>query len=112
MGTEFHKYAGFALLLIHSLFLIRSAYLIKTKAAPSRGDQILMFLSQILLALVIISGVIRIKQASFVHGVIGFMPLVMMFVFSRKSFRRKNPLLLPLFNALWILAAVLTASIL
>ncbi len=108
MITVFHKTAGGLLFLFHSLFLLRSAILLKREAAPSKADRIFMTLSQVLLPIAILTGLPLIARASLFHIIPGLMPVVMMFILSRRSIRRRYPLLLPGINWLFITAAMLT----
>ncbi|MDA3956061.1 hypothetical protein [Oceanispirochaeta sp.] len=108
MTIIFHRIAGILLLLTHSLFLIRSWTLIRKNRPPLNFDRWLMGLSQILLPVTIISGLPGLAKSPVIHTLFGCFPIVMMFILSRRSIRRKRPLLLPLLNGLFIAAAFLT----
>ncbi len=107
-----HRIAGLLLFLFHSLFLLRSIVLLKSKTAPTKADRVFMTLSQLLLPVVLLSGLPYIGRARLIHIIPGVLPVVMMFVLSRKSIRRKYPLLLPAVNWILITAAMLTGVLL
>jgi len=107
-----HKIAAVLLFISHSVFLFRSAVLLHKGSAPKAADRLFMNLSQIILPFVLISGIIMIGSASVYHVIPGIMPVVMMFVLSRKSLRKRRPLLLPLVNWIFISAAFLTGVLL
>jgi hypothetical protein len=108
----FHKIAGLLLFSSHSLFLFRSIVLIHKGLAPGKADRIFMSLSQILIPVVLISGFIMISSTSVYHLIPGIMPVIMMFVLSRRSIRKKHPLLLPLLNWIFITGALLSGILL
>jgi len=103
-----HNTLGFFLLVFHWSFFFRSLFLIKKGKGPFWMDRTLMLLSQIFLPLTILTGLPLIEKTGIFHVILCFMPVVMMFILSRKSVRRKSPLLLPLLNGIFIAAAFLT----
>ncbi|MBF9018446.1 MULTISPECIES: hypothetical protein [unclassified Oceanispirochaeta] len=107
-----HKIAGILLFISHSIFLFRSAVLLRKGLPPSKGDRLFMSLSQVILPFAIISGFIMIGRVSVYHLIPGIMPLIMMFILSRRSVRKRQPLLLPLINWIFITAALLTGVLL
>jgi len=106
-----HRIAGVLLLICHLSFLLRSWYLLKTGGKPVYADRMLMMLSQILLPVTILTGLPGVRKAGMFHVILGVMPVAMMFILSRRSVRRRHPLLLPLINGLFITAAFLTATL-
>lgn len=107
-----HKITGLLLFISHSLFLFRSMILLHKDRKPRKADRFFMNLSQLLLPVVIIIGFFMIRSSSVYHLIFGIMPVIMMFVLSRRSFRKKHPLLLPLLNWIFISAALLTGVLL
>ncbi len=110
-----HQITGALLLLFHSLFLFRAWRLLKRGGSPAPADRFFMSLSQILLPVMILSGLplpVQGVEGAALHMIPAVMPVVMMLKFSRKSFRKKHPLLLPLINGVWIAAASVTGLML
>ena len=108
MMHTIHNVLWALLLLIHTAFLLRCRTLLARRTAPGKTDRLLMGASQLLLAPAILSTLTLITEVSFLHLLCSLMPLAMMFILARKSFRRRHPMLLPLINGLWIAAALLT----
>jgi len=103
-----HRISGILLLVSHLSFLFRSRILLKSGRGPRTADRFLMLLSQILLPVTILSGIPGIGKTKVLHVILGLMPVAMMFILSRRSLRRRHPLLLPLVNGLFLAAAFLT----
>lgn len=112
MISIIHLLAALLLFTFHSLFLLRSVYLLKRRLSPTRADRLFLNLSQLFLPLVLISGFIMVGRASLYHLIPGIMPVLMLFILSRRSLRKKKPLLLPLLNWIFITAALLTGLLL
>ncbi|MDC7232443.1 MAG: hypothetical protein PQJ58_04380 [Spirochaetales bacterium] len=107
-----HTILGILLFVSHSLFLLRAVVLLRSKKTPGKADRLFLNLSQLLLPLALVSGFLMIGSASVIHVLPALMPLIMMFVLSRRSIRRKKPLLLPFLNWIFISAAFLTGVLL
>lgn len=107
-----HQITALLLFISHTLFLYRSAVLLRKKTAPTKADRLFMNWSQLSLPLVLISGFIMTGRSSVYHLIPGLMPVLMMFIFSRRSVRKKRPLLLPLINWIFISTAILTGVLL
>ena len=106
-----HMVSAFILVISHALFLVRSAWLVKKKRAPEPFDRLTLNLSQLLLPLVILTGAaafLKNGTVSFLHMAAGLAPLLLMFLFRKRSFRKKHPFILPLLNGLLLAAALLS----
>ncbi len=106
-----HQETGVLLLFVHSLFLLRSRYLLKRDIAPRRADRWLMNSSRVLFPLALLSLAPVWKELPVLHVLCTLMPLVMMLIFFRRSRRRNHPMRLPLINEFWFAAAVLTGGL-
>jgi len=111
MTLLLHRISGAVLLISHGLLIIRSLILLHSKGTPGKPDRIIMSLSQMFLPLTLLTGLVHLAgHGRFlpVHTLIGILPVIMMMIFSKRSFRRKHPLLLPILNGLLIAAAFVT----
>ncbi len=108
MMHTIHNCLWALLLLFHTAFLLRSRILLIRKAPPGKTDRLLMGASQLLLVPAILSVIPLAGESSLLHFIFCLMPLAMMFILARKSFRRRHPMLLPLINGFWIAAAFIT----
>ena len=106
-----HTVSAFILVISHALFLVRSAWLVKKERAPKPFDRLVLNLSQLLLPLVILTGAaVSLKNGtvSFFHMAAGLSPLLLMFLFRKRSFRKNHPFILPLINGLLLAAALIS----
>jgi len=116
-----HLLCGTLLIFFHGIFTIRGIYLLKKQIPPTQPDRIILQLSQALLPLALLSGIVLffIKQTGnnasvnaldVLHYVFGFLPVPLIIIFQfMGSFKRRYPYLLPLVNFLVLIAAALTA---
>lgn len=107
-----HGAAGLCLLLVHTVFVLRSGYLLRTGRGPGIVDRWLMNGSRFLFPVVLLSLVPVWKVLRPLHVLCSFMPLLMMVLLFRRSRRRRYPMLLPVLNEFWFGAAVLTGGFL
>ncbi len=110
-----HQICGGCLLLVHSLFFCRGWFLVQKDVRPGKADRLLMALSQWLYPLMFFTALplpFQGIQGAGVHLIPVFLPFISMLVLSRRSFRRKHPLVLPGINWLWIGLAFLSGVLL
>lgn len=109
-----HLTSAILLIISHGIFLSRSIFLLKRGKGPTLPDRIFMNLSQVLLPISILTGLLNLPQKTIPvsHTVLGLSPIIFMFILRKKSIRRSHPLLLPLINGILLAAAFISGLLL
>ncbi|OQY33451.1 MAG: hypothetical protein B6241_07770 [Spirochaetaceae bacterium 4572_59] len=109
-----HLTSAILLVISHGFFLFRSAFLLKKGRAPTLPDRISINLSQLLLPVTILTGLLNLanRTVPFYHMILGISPIIFMFILRKRSFRQSHPLLLPFINGILLAAAFLSGLLL
>ena len=109
-----HLTSAILLIISHGIFFSRAVILLKKKRRPSRPDRFFLNLSQMLLPVTILTGVMNLPQGNVppYHMALGISPLIVMFILRKRSFRRSHPLILPFINGILLAATFISGLLL